>query len=69
MFFFCPTASHFTLQLSSCGIFLVPSGFKIAFTILDGSILADGLNCGLESSIGILSGNTTGAQLARACKM
>lgn len=67
MFFFSPTTGHFALQLSGCGVFLVAPGFQGLLGVLEGGVLSDALNPGLKRSIGILSGNASGAQLARAC--
>lgn len=67
MFFFSPATGHFALQLSGCGIFLVAPSFEGLFGVLERCGLTDALNSGRKSSIGILSGNAPGAQLARAC--
>ena len=69
VFFFRPTTGHFALQLRRCGVFLVPSGFQGLFVVFEGGGLADTLNSGLKSLAGILSGNASGAQLARACSL
>ena len=66
MFFFSPTTGHFALQLSGCGIFLVASSLQGLLGVLEGGGLTDALNGGLKSTVGILSGNASGAQLARA---
>ena len=55
MFFFSPTTGHFALKLSGCGIFLVAPGFQSLLGVLERGGLADAQNCGLESTIGILS--------------
>ena len=67
--FFRPTTGHLALQLSRCGIFLVPPGFQGLLGVLEDGGLADALNSGLKSSDGVLSGNAAGAQLARACRL
>ena len=67
--FFRPTSGHLALQLSGCGVFLVPPGFQGLLGVLEDAGLADALNSGLKSSCRILSGNAAGAQLARACRL
>ena len=67
MFFFRPTTGHFALQLRGRGVLLVPSGFQGLLGVLEGGGQADAVNRGLECVAGILSGNASGAQLARAC--
>ena len=67
VFFFSPTTGHFALQLSGSGILLIAPSFQGLFGVLEGGGLAEALNTGCKSSIGILSGNAPGAQLARAC--
>ena len=69
VFFFSPTTGHFTLELSGCGILLVAPSFQGLFGVLEGGGLADTLNAGCKGSIRILSGNASGAQLARACSV
>ena len=67
MFFFSPATGHFALELSGCGIFLVAPGLQGLLGVLEGGGLTDALNGGLKSTVGVLSGNASGAQLARAC--
>ena len=65
--FFRPAAGHLALQLSGCGVFLVPSGFESLLDVFSDDRLAEALDGGWKNSARILSGKAAGAQLARAC--
>ena len=67
--FFRPAPGHLALQLSGCGVFLVPPSFQRLLGVFWDRGLAEALASGLKNSVGILSGKAAGAQLARACRL